>query len=503
MLDSFLEYNIQKKYHIFSTLYLQPSTSIKDLCETLKISSASILSLIDELNFDFQGIAKIEKYSSTFKIIVYDEDCSFDIFYSIYKNSCVLHCLKFMITNDTNISFSKFAEEHFLTRPSAYRVRQKCVNYLHKIGLEVQKNKVVGNEYRIRFLIALLYYKYGIDCCDIEDEHSIRIAREFIVSTNNKINMDFLEYTLDEYGYFECLLILAWKRKDYSVTFKTSNELEKLKELFVYRELKKCLQQTIEKTLNIIFSESDYDYIFLVYCCTNSCIFADKWLPKDIELVHKIVFSNPKFSYLLHNPFGEKCCMSMQQSHAFRSVIIYFYKKCLFDLHCIIPDKHFYLELKNDPLNVMVTKCMFDMINKWKNKYNISYPFSKGHLQYLSIQITSIIRQAMHPVQIIIVSDLISEVEVLKLFITRNFPQQRAIMKSVLLNAQDLAFLSKLNNSVIIVKNVFARLLSSLNLSESNIIVSINIEINALDRKKITNAIVNCEKNIFENFITQ
>ena len=73
--------------------------------------------------------------------------------------------------------------------------------------MDIKKNKVIGEEYRIRFLIALLYYKCGIDCCDI-DEYSIKLIKEFIISTNQSITFEFLNNATNEYDYFDCLMSL-------------------------------------------------------------------------------------------------------------------------------------------------------------------------------------------------------------------------------------------------------------------------------------------------------
>lgn len=296
------------------------------------------------------------------------------------------------------------------------------------------------------------------------------------------------------------LLILAWKRKKYPLTFEKSEELESLKQLFVFPELKRYLQENLEYKLNISFSNRDYDYIFLVYCCTNSCVFADKWKQEDIELVHKIIFANAKVKHLIKK-FENKCCLDITQSHAFKASIIYFYKKCIFNLHCIIPDKHFYLDSKKDSSKLMVRQCVSEMIDTWKKENHIPYPVDTGHLQYLSLQIFSIVQQFMKPVQIFIVSDLTAELEILKLYLARKFSRQRITIKSVLLNAQDLSFISELDNSVIITKKVFAHLLSTMGISKNNSIVPINIEVNELDKQAIVDALVKCEKNIFRQYV--
>lgn len=499
MLDNFLENNVQRKLHIFSILHISHSISVKELSKEVKISPASISVLIDDLNFDLEGIAEISKNATTIEMKALEDVSFFEIFHAIYKSSDMLKCLRYMIMNDSHDSFTEFSEEYHLSRPSAYRIRQNCVNYLHEIGLDVRKNKVIGNEYRIRFLIALLHYKYGIDCYDI-DAHSIQIVREFIVATNDKINIQFLEDTSGEYGYFECLMILAWKRKEYPLTFEKSEELEKLKQLFIFPELKKHLKETIEKRLSVSFSDYDYDYIFLVYCCTNSCVLADHWKQEDITLVHNIIFSIPKVKNLVkqfENKYGTKIC----QSHAFKSAVIYFYKKCIFNLHCIIPDKHFYLDSKNDSSKLMIRQCVSEVIEAWKAENNIPYPVDSGHLQYLSLQIFSIVQQFMEPVHIFVVSDLTAEIEILKLYLERKFSRQRVSIHSVLLNAQDLTFMSDLDNSVIITKKVFAPVLSLMEISDTNCVVPINIEVNEFDKQAIVDALVKCEKNTFKKFV--
>ena len=203
-----------------------------------------------------------------------------------------------MILNDEEKAFSEFIEQEYLTPSSAYRIRQKCIEYLQIIGLDVNKNHVIGEEYRIRFLIALLHYKYGVDCYET-DSKSIQILRNFILHTNQVIDLHYLEQTEVEYGYFEYLFVLSWKRIKYPLSKLHFKKLNYLKRIFIYQDMKIALEKTIEPSIHQHFSENDYDYLYLVYCCTNSCIFADKWSENDIKLVHHIVFSDKAFNDLL------------------------------------------------------------------------------------------------------------------------------------------------------------------------------------------------------------
>ena len=149
----------------------------------------------------------------------------------------------------------------------------------------------------------------------------------------------------------------------------------------------------------------------------------------------------------------------------------------------------------------MVRQCVSEMIDTWKKENHIPYPVDAAHSQYLSLQIFSIVQQFMKPVQIFIVSDLTAELEILKLYLARKFSRHRITIKPVLLNAQDLSFMSELDNSVIITKKVFAHLLSTMGISKNNSIVPINIEVNELDKQAIVDALVKCEKNIFRQYV--
>lgn len=244
MINDYLENSIKNKLRAFSILYTKTVTSTTELIDDTHLSYKNVMHIIDDLNIDFQGIAEIHRHASTVTLDVYEDVSLTDLLFAIYDTSMILKCLKFLINNDDNLPFSDFADENFITLPTAYRVRQSCIQYLNAIGLHLEKNRIIGSEYRIRFLIALLYYKCGVDCCGIDD-NSIKLARKFILLTNHTINMDFLEATTDEYGYFECLLILSWKRKNHPVTFVPSDEFNVLKDTFIYSKLKEKLQEFV------------------------------------------------------------------------------------------------------------------------------------------------------------------------------------------------------------------------------------------------------------------
>ena len=363
MINDYLEQSIQHKLRICSMFQNKREISVNEIARETKLSRKSVSSLLQEMRIDFQGIAEIYKESSNYSLHIYDDVHTFELFYSIYSNSNILRCLQFMIMNESNQPISDFADENFLTLATVYRIRKICIEYLKKIGLQVQKNQIVGEEYRIRFFIALLYYKCGIDCCGI-DSDSIRIIREFVLSTNSKINMQFLESTIGEYAYFECLMILSWKRRNHSLKFKKSKKLEALKKLFVYPKLIEGIHQNIEKKLNIIFEEKEYDYMYLVYICTSNCLFSDKWTKEDLDLIDEIVLADEGIQSLI-DCFEEKCNKTLRNSYVFNQKwYICFYRRCLFDLQCIIPDKQYYFDFISDTAHLSIIKFIKNVLEK-------------------------------------------------------------------------------------------------------------------------------------------
>lgn len=432
MLDYFLENTTKKKLYLFSILYLKRVTSVKECKYILTFSSTSIISIINELNFDFNGIAEINITNSLeLKLIVYEDITFSDLLHAIYQSSNVLHCIKFMITNESNHSFLVFAEDNYLAKSSAYRIRQKCIKYIRSIGLDIKKNKVIGEEYRIRFLIALLYYKCGIDCCDI-DEYSIKLIKEFIISTNQSITFEFLNNATNEYDYFECLMSLLWKRKDHNDNLSIPKELEKFKEIFIYNDLKKYLHNVIGNQLNIDFSKKDYDYMYLVYFCTNNFLFANQWTEERKEHIYKIFLSNQKF-YDLYIRLSHKYGKFLEQSHIFKTILIYFFKDHLFQL----------------------------------------------------------------PVTIILLSDLMSEIEMINLFLEKNFSRNRINITPLLLNSYNLEYLNAEKNRIIIITRGIEYLLKSYNFFQNNTIVIIDSRTTLYEKEKISNAIANYEEKQF------
>ncbi|EJA6848022.1 TPA: helix-turn-helix domain-containing protein [Clostridioides difficile] len=499
MLDNYLEKNIRNKLELLNILHLNESITMKDLLSLFPLSLSNINFLVDELNIGFTGLATIKKNRKYLSISICEGVQLLDLFYSIYQDSNVLQCLKYMILNDANNSLSSFMEEHYISKSTAYRIREICYSYLKCIGLNVERNQVIGEEYRIRFLIALLHYKYGIECYDINDE-DINFSRNFIMITNLTIDNVYLKTTINEYGYFEYLLILSWKRKKYPNTPIISSQLEKLKEIFVYKKLVAAVKRHLEPKLKIKFTKNDYDYLFLIYCSTNNVLFADQWTQEHINHLHKIIFSDKIYYDLLQrieNKFGKE----VASSNALKASLVYFAKKALLELQCIIPDKNVYIDSKKSYSTKIVHQYISNIFSDWKKKHDIEYEIDNMHLFYLSLQIELIIKQFLEPVSVSVLSELTSERKIISLYLERYFSPKRATIKSMQLDTENRDYLYSQKNSVIVINRKFRYLIEKSQLSKNNIIIPITVELNSKELLLINQAILHYENEMFLNFV--
>ena len=501
MLDHYLEPVIQNKIKLTSALFMEGSISREALSRILPIGTAGVNTLVDELKKELSGLAEILRDPHTVSLSADSKVHFFHLFRMICGNSSVLHCLRFLLCNDGKRPFTQFVDEEYLTRSSAYRIRQNCQDYLRDTGLDLSENRVVGEEHRIRFLMALLHYKYGIDCYEMEPK-DIQAIRHFILETNRVIDHIYLEQTEHEYGYFEYLLFLAWKRQRYPVSPVVSEQLHTLKGLFPYDAIKKALQKTLEPACSLTFSDSDYDYIYLAYCSTNNCLFADQWTDHDIEQIQAIILAAPEFADLL-NRFGKRFGLMVQNSHALQTAIFYFCKKCLLELQCIIPDKNFFTGLPDRPLNVELRTMLAELLNQWREDNNIRYRIDSNHLIYLSIQFECILRQFMEPAKIVLLSDLTSELEAMELFLTRNFSPKRITVASFLLNAQLWKPLFDLRDCVIISHKKFEGVLTSMGLDRQNTLILVTAEMHDSGITALQNAIAANENTRFAQLLKE
>lgn len=186
MLHDYLEKSIRNKLNILYVVHTRNNVTSRELSEILHLSVTGINMLVSEINAEIGSHAEIINTMSNLSICYKKKNNLTTLVHIICRNSNILMCIKFYITNTNNQTFFEFYDKNYLSPASAYRIRQSCKEYLKSIGLDIEQNTICGDEYRIRFLIALLYYKYGVNCCDINEQDVLTI-RKYILATNKEV----------------------------------------------------------------------------------------------------------------------------------------------------------------------------------------------------------------------------------------------------------------------------------------------------------------------------
>lgn len=108
----------------------------------------------------------------------------------------------------------------------------------------------------------------------------------------------------------------------------------------------------------------------------------------------------------------------------------------------------------------------------------------------------------MPPVEIITVSDIVSELSDMSLFLNRKFSPDLITITPYLLNAQSPATLLHKKNCIITNKK-FKNILCSLGFAEKNKIVPITIGINDNDIRMINESIMESEQKKFDELVAK
>lgn len=299
------------------------------------------------------------------------------------------------------------------------------------------------------------------------------------------------------------MLILSWKRKRYLDAPIISSQLKKLKEVFVYKELLEVVKRQLEPQLNIKFKQNDYDYLFLIYCATNNVLFADQWTEERINSLYKIVFSNKKYYDLLQR-IEKKFGKEVASSSALKTSLVYFAKKTILELQCIIPDKNVYIYSKKSHLTKTLNQHITNIFYDWEKDHNIEYELDKMHVFFLTLQIELIIKQFLEPVTVLVLSELVSEQKIISMYLERCFSEKRVTIKSIQLDAENRDYLYSQKNSVIIINRKFKYLIEKSKLSKNNnTIIPITVELNNKELLHIHKAVLNYEDEMFLNFVNQ
>ena len=475
-MDRYLETKIKYKIELCTFLFNNKNTNINNITLYFNFSENYTKDLIKELNIQLESLVEITiNKQKEIHIDLKNNMTQQQILHKIYNESAILNYLHFLINNHNQQPFTYFIEKNYHSIANAYRIKNKTEMYLQSCGLRIKKNQIEGPEYRIRFLIALLYSKYGINYKEIRPEDT-QLARKFIMQTNQIVDEVFLESTLAEFQFFEILLILTWKRKNYSLNFSIWQEKEALKEVFFYQRLKQNAQNIIEKNLSITLQESDYEYLLLTFCATDNCLYSDEWTKEDIKMIHNIVFNCPRIQLLI-DIIQRKLNLGkdITETRNFRVAIVYLYKLFILNLHPLIPAK--YNEI-GKPQSLTLQKARDkaeEILIEWQKIADILYEMPSAHVFSLALHLETIYQIFVPGTPITIVTTTITEYETLALQLATKFNTHKIKLNHMLLTTIHPQEIANLAGNIIIIKPSMVNYFEKLTLSKCSAVICVSM----------------------------
>ncbi|MCC9757906.1 transcriptional regulator, partial [Streptococcus agalactiae] len=206
--------------------YDTPSLSLDTACNRLHLSPVELKNYCHKLNvlFGHKLSIHIQKERILCKLNKLTQEDALKI---VYNESNTLQLLKFLIDDSSDKkSLVSFGNDLFLSRSSVYRLRENLIPLIKDLGLSLSKNTIVGDEYRIRYLIAYLTTKFGIKIYDLS-ALDIKIIRQFLFESGTNIRPT--THLSDIFIFFDTLFILTWKRHHHKVKIPNSKLFSSLK----------------------------------------------------------------------------------------------------------------------------------------------------------------------------------------------------------------------------------------------------------------------------------
>ncbi|HEV4297677.1 TPA: PI-1 pilus transcriptional regulator RlrA [Streptococcus pneumoniae] len=422
MLNKYIEKRITDKITILNILLDIRSIELDELSTLTSLQSKSLLSILQELQETFEEELTFNLDTQQVQLIEHHSHQTNYYFHQLYNQSTILKILRFFLLQG-NQSFNEFTQKEYISIATGYRVRQKCGLLLRSVGLDLVKNQVVGPEYRIRFLIALLQFHFGIEIYDLNDG-SMDWVTHMIVQSNSQLSHELLEITPDEYVHFSILVALTWKRREFPLEFPESKEFEKLKNLFMYPILMEHCQTYLEPHANMTFTQEELDYIFLVYCSANSSFSKDKWNQEKKTHTIQLILQHTRGKHLL-SKFKNILGNDISNSLSFLTALTFLTRTFLFGLQNLVPYYNYYEHygIESDKPLYHISKAI---VQEWMTEQKIEGVIDQHRLYLFSLYLTETIFSSLPAIPIFIILNNQADVNLIKSIILRNFTDKVA-----------------------------------------------------------------------------
>ncbi|WP_205029832.1 helix-turn-helix domain-containing protein [Streptococcus porcinus] len=445
MLEHYLEKPIIDKKTLLTMFLDKKEFLVSELLTKTKLSYNLIKQYCQELNDQFPQNLKIEVTPQAVTT-TYNEELKDHYLFDLYAQSNILQLLRFLLLNkDNQKPLTYFAERSFISNASAYRMREAIRPFLKEIGLTLNKNLIGGDEYRIRFLIALLQSKFGIIIYKFTQE-DFYLINQFI--TNSASNLKFSNLLEHSFQFYNTLLALSWKRFDYQVCLPQSDIFTELKQIFIYQKISETVTATIEKEMHLSFSTSDVDYLFLIYILANNSFASQEWTKEEVDFYISIFEQNDNFQLLL-NPLKKLFNVPQNKEKEFLRIVLAFAKDHIYQLEPFIPEKNYFLSNYCSE-NSLLKEAIFKIVKKWKKDIKQAVQVNTRHLNLFCNHLELFLKSYQSPLQLVFLSTDFTSSMTLTDFIANRFSSDYVCFHSYYLLTDDIYQIADINPHLIV-----------------------------------------------------
>ncbi|MGT2934602.1 helix-turn-helix domain-containing protein [Streptococcus castoreus] len=494
MIEKYLEKTINDKINLINLFFRTPTLTLTEASLKTNLSASKLMKHCRELNTIFKEQLSITNDKREIHCHLKDSLKEFYL-HELYQKSNVLQLLKFLIQNDTQHKpLSSFAKQQFLSSSAAYRIRESIMPLLEEFNLRLSKNTILGEEYRLRYFIALLQSKFGIEIYHVSAKDKM-VIREFLFmgATNLRASNALSESFL----FFDILLTLLWKRHDKHVHVPSSEMLTSLKEIAVYDYLSDCAGQIIEPRQQIRLDSNDLDYLFLVYLTAVNSFAAQKWSDELTEQIVVIISSNTSFQSLFQ-PISDLIPLSAENHDSLLRIVVYFAHHFILNLQQFIPEKN-YFSLDHYPGDLVVLEKLKPIVMNWLQEIK-GTSLNQQYFFLFCRHIEQLIRNNLPKITVVLLTTDFVNAQLLTDYIYKHLSSQNIVFYSYYLLADNIYNIRDLNADIIITHKKLIPFVKE-ELAQDAVVTDFDYIETRTHIHKIQNIILSLEEKNYQHYI--
>ncbi|HEP1521994.1 TPA: helix-turn-helix domain-containing protein [Streptococcus pyogenes] len=424
MLDYYLESDIIDQKILLAILLTEKELTMAAACSQTTLTALKIKQYLRQFNALFKGYLRIELIKSRIYCEVLNDKRE-AFFYDIFALSDTLKMLTFLLLdNPKHKSIAVYTRKQGISQSKAYRLIHKLKHYLQDIGLNIVDNTVIGDELKIRYLIALLHKEYGIILYDIQPA-DIETIHAFIFAAQKNLQPSaFLDR---RFLFFDVLLMLTWKRHRYPVHLPHLALFEHLKSLPIFDNIKTIAVDELAPRTRVTFSSDDFDYLFLIYLTTDNSFLSGYWTSHQRQQLYHLITKDPDYHLLIHRL--QALVGKYSDIHEHIPNLIPFFKRTLYNLQTLITFDGYYFDQYQG--NMLLLDKLETVIKDWLYDTGRQGSISSGHLHLMCLYLEQILESSIAPINITVIESQETVGNVIANFIISTIPSYKVELSRV------------------------------------------------------------------------